>query len=60
MSTAAPPQAQHLTAPAGFTRQQWETFERDGIIFLEDTLSPEEITRYTDALDRIVHRSEVR
>ena len=53
MSTATSPQAQYLTAPPGFTRQQWETFERDGIIFLEDGLSHQEIARYTDALDRI-------
>ncbi len=53
MSTAVSQQAQRPTAPPGFTRHQWEAFERDGIIFLEDTLSPEEITRYTDALDRV-------
>ncbi len=53
MSTAVSQQAQRPTAPPGFTRHQWEAFERDGIIFLKDTLSPEEITRYTDALDRV-------
>ena len=53
MSTATSPQAQYLTAPPGFTRKQWETFERDGIIFLEDALPNQEIARYTEALDRI-------
>lgn len=55
MSTATSVQTQYLTAPPGFTPQQWETFERDGIIFLEDALSRQEIARYTDALDRIAH-----
>ena len=42
-----------VTAPPGFTPELWEIFERDGIIFLEDALAPEEITHYTEALDRI-------
>ncbi|MDP6018316.1 MAG: phytanoyl-CoA dioxygenase family protein [Candidatus Latescibacteria bacterium] len=53
MSTVSSVQAEYITAPPGFTAEQWETFEQDGIIFLEDALSPAEVTRYSDALDRI-------
>jgi ectoine hydroxylase-related dioxygenase (phytanoyl-CoA dioxygenase family) len=43
----------HEPAPPGFTPEQWAIFERDGIIFLEDALSSDEIQRYTDAIERV-------
>lgn len=46
-------QTQYRLAPPGFTDAQWEVFERDGIIVLENWLSEAEIERYTEALMRV-------
>ena len=40
-------------APPGFTSEQWETFNEDGIIFIEDALSEEEIDAYIAAINRV-------
>jgi len=45
-------------APPGFSQAQWETFNRDGIIFVEDALSPEAVKEYSDAMDRVCSASE--
>lgn len=50
-STTCP--TQYRLAPPGFTDSQWEMFERDGIIVLENWLSEAEIERYTDAIMRV-------
>jgi hypothetical protein len=42
----------YRVAPSGFTPEQWETFNKDGIIFIEDAISDEEIQTYIDAIDR--------
>ena len=42
----------HL-APKGFTLEQWETFNEDGIIFIENTLSNSDIQMYRAAIDRV-------
>ena len=55
MTTAVRRTSNYLLAPPGFTPEQWASFERDGIIFLEDALSPDEIQRYTDAIERVAH-----
>jgi len=40
-------------APKGFTLKQWETFNEDGIIFIENTLSDSDIQMYRAAIDRV-------
>ena len=40
-------------APPGFTSEQWETFNEDGIIFIEDAISGEDIGTYMDAIDGV-------
>ena len=55
MTTAVRQTSNYQLAPPGFTPEQWAIFERDGIIFLEDALSPDEIQRYTDAIERVAH-----
>ena len=40
-------------APKGFTLEQWETFNEDGIIFIENTLSDSDIQMYRAAIDRV-------
>ena len=40
-------------APPGFTPEQWDTFNEDGIIFIEDAISDEDIVAYIDAIDRV-------
>ncbi|MFI9645040.1 phytanoyl-CoA dioxygenase family protein [Streptomyces sp. NPDC052040] len=40
-----------IPAPPGFDRDEWETFERDGILILEDVLGASEITALRDIVD---------
>jgi hypothetical protein len=40
-------------APPGFTREQWEFFDREGYLLLEDAISLADVRRYIDATDRI-------
>lgn len=40
-------------APPGFSEEQWETFNRDGIIFVEDAISQEAVKEYSEAIDRV-------
>ena len=40
-------------APPGFTEEQWETFLRDGIITIENALSPDDVQVYLAAIDRV-------
>lgn len=42
------------TAPPGFTDEEFETLFRDGVIVLEQKLTPDEIALYTDAIDRSI------
>ena len=43
---------EYKRAPAGFTDEQWETFERDGILIFENALSEDEVNRYVRAIER--------
>ncbi len=43
----------YRTAPPGFTEDQWETFDRDGILFFEDAIPADEVQAYTKAIDRV-------
>ena len=43
----------YRVAPPGFTSEQWKTFNEDGIIFIEDAISDEDIQTYIDAIDRV-------
>jgi hypothetical protein len=40
-------------APPGFSPEQWETFNRDGIIFIENALSDAEVEAYLHAIERV-------
>lgn len=44
-------------APSGFTDKQWETFERDGILFFEDALDTDTIDKLSAAMDRVCQQS---
>ena len=43
----------YRVVPPGFTSEQWKTFNADGIIFIEDAISDEDIQTYIDAIDRV-------
>ena len=45
-------QEKYRIAPPGFTPEQWETFNEDGIIFIENAISETDIQIYKDAIDR--------
>ena len=44
-------------APPGFTDEQWETFERDGILFFEDALEADAIDELSAAMDHVCQQS---
>ncbi|MCZ7647742.1 MAG: phytanoyl-CoA dioxygenase family protein [Planctomycetota bacterium] len=44
-------------APPGFTREQWERFDREGYLVIEDAIEPEAVRRYREALARIASRN---
>ena len=44
-------------APCGFTDDEWETFNREGILFFEDALDQEAIDELTAAIDRVCQSS---
>ena len=44
-------------APDGFTVDQWETFNRDGIIFIENALINQEIDDYLSAINDLTDQS---
>ena len=46
----------YRVAPPGFTPEQWETFNRDGYILIEDALSLEEVQTYKDRIDEVASR----
>ncbi len=47
-------QPAYKVVPPGFTPEQWEAFDRDGYLIFENALSPEEVRRYIEAIDRVV------
>ncbi len=44
-------------APPGFTPAQWDKFMQDGFLLIEDAISPEDVGRYRDAVDKLWHDS---
>jgi ectoine hydroxylase len=50
--TSPAEETRYRIAPPGFTRAQWDQFERDGFLLIEDALSPAEVRRYIEAIDR--------
>ncbi len=40
-------------APPGFTRSQWEFFDREGFLLIEDAIPPAEVRRLSSAIQRI-------
>lgn len=45
-------------APAGFSLTQWETFQDDGFIILENILSDDEIDTYLAAIERVTSKDD--
>ena len=45
--------ATYRKAPPGFTREQWETFDRDGILIIEDAIDADAVDHYRAAIDRL-------
>lgn len=43
----------YRVAPPGFTPEQWNTFNEDGIIFIEDAISDSDIQIYKDTIDTV-------
>ena len=48
----------YRVAPPGFTRDQWEEFQEDGMLVVEDALTDEECDRYIEMMDAAAARSE--
>ena len=44
-------------APSGFTDDEWETFNREGILFFEDALDQEALDELAAAVDRVCQSS---
>jgi hypothetical protein len=43
----------YQTAPPGFSYDQWQHFNQDGFVMIEDAIDPSDIQRYIDATNRI-------
>ena len=48
--------SRYQKAPPGFTREQWETFDREGYLLIENAISHDDICKYIDATNRIAAR----
>jgi len=46
-------ESHYRVAPPGFTESQWETFMKEGLLLIENALSPEETERYREAILRV-------
>lgn len=53
MDTAT--KTEYRIAPPGFTGEQWETFDKQGYILIEDALSAAEVQQYVDVIDSLAH-----
>jgi hypothetical protein len=50
------PDAAIRVAPPGFSDAEWERFERDGLVVLDERIQPEDVERYRDAVDDCMSR----
>ncbi len=46
-------QTAYRVAPPGFVEEQWQTFEKEGIVVIEDALTNDEVRQYMEAMDRV-------
>ena len=46
----------YKVAPKGFSFEQWQEFQRDGIILIENAISDEDIHEYLEAIDRVTQK----
>ena len=46
-------QTPYRVAPPGFMEEQWQTFEEEGIVVIEDALTNDEVRQYIEAIDRV-------
>ena len=44
--------SEYRVAPPGFTEEQWQTFEEEGIVVIEDAIDPEAAEEYRAAIGR--------
>lgn len=44
---------EYRKAPEGFSKVQWDAFQRDGILVVEQALTDDEIETYLDGIDRV-------
>ena len=49
-------QTAYQKAPPGFTPEQWQRFDRDGYLLLENALTPDEVALYVETIDRVAAR----
>lgn len=47
------PDTTYTIAPPGFSPDQWETFDRDGFLLIENALTPDEVQRYVAVVDEV-------
>jgi len=45
--------APYRIAPPGFSQAQWDIFDRDGIISIEEAIDLDAVCAYTEAIDRV-------
>ncbi|MEM9253037.1 MAG: phytanoyl-CoA dioxygenase family protein [Planctomycetota bacterium] len=50
--TVAEPATAARVAPPGFTHDQWAQFMEDGFLVIEDAITPEEVDRYVETIER--------
>src|SRR5947209_2697336 len=43
----------YMIAPPGFTPEQWNRFDRDGYLMVENALTPAEVRLYVETIDRV-------
>jgi hypothetical protein len=51
-----PSETRYKTAPPGFTRAQWQQFERDGYLLIENALTRGEVNGYLDIIREVLAR----
>jgi hypothetical protein len=44
----------YKVAPQGFTKEQWEQFDRDGYLLIENALTKDEVAGFIETIDRVV------
>ena len=48
----------YRVAPQGFSREQWDAFQKEGMLVIDDALTDAECDRYIEMIDAAAARSE--